>query len=154
MKLSEFKQLIKQSILEEKEKETNDTGAMTPEEEKMVTDYEEEEANKYALDSEEPLDEASPLTKLGRKIGWAGEDWTPQEFAAQIKNLSDETLLKWAKDAEEPFGKGLPNTPLAFQQKLVKIELAKRGLSLDSEESLEELISRTDKIITEWVNKK
>jgi hypothetical protein len=33
------------------------TGAMTPDEEKMVSDYEEEEANKYALDSEEPLEE-------------------------------------------------------------------------------------------------
>lgn len=80
------------------------------------------------------LTEASPLTKLGRKIGWAGEDWTPQEFAAQIKKLSDETLLKWAEGAEEPFGKGIPNTPLAFQQKLVKIELAKRGLTEAQEE--------------------
>jgi hypothetical protein len=30
---------------------------MTPEEEKMVADYEEEEANKYALDKEEPMEE-------------------------------------------------------------------------------------------------
>ncbi len=33
------------------------SGAMTPEEEKMVADYEEEEANKYALDKEEPMEE-------------------------------------------------------------------------------------------------
>lgn len=69
------------------------------------------------------LKEVSSLTKAARKIGWAGEDWTPQEFATQIKKLPDSTLLKWAED-----NKGIPNTPLAFQQKLVKIELAKRGL--------------------------
>ena len=87
------------------------------------------------------MSEASPLTKLGRKIGWAGEDWTPQEFAAQIKKLSDETLLKWAEGAEEPFGKGIPNTPLAFQQKLVKIELAKRGLTEAKEEDAVDTIT-------------
>jgi len=73
------------------------------------------------------LEEVSVLTKLARKIGWAGEDWTPKEFASQIKSLDDETLLKWAKD-----NKGIPNTPLAFQQKLVKIEMAKRGLDQES----------------------
>jgi len=77
---------------------------------------------------EEKLDESSFITKLARKIGWAGEDWTPQEFAAQIKNLSDETLLKWA-ESNKGIGKGIPNTPLAFQQKLVKIEMDKRGIS-------------------------
>jgi hypothetical protein len=75
------------------------------------------------------MNEASPLTKLSRKIGWAGEDWTPQEFASQIKKLPNETLLKWAEG-----NKGISNTPLAFQQKLVKIELAKRGLTESSEQ--------------------
>jgi hypothetical protein len=73
------------------------------------------------------LEEASVLTKLARKIGWAGEDWTPKEFASQIKSLDDEILLKWAED-----NKGISNTPLAFQEKLVKIELAKRGLDQES----------------------
>ena len=58
MRLSEFKQLIKQSILEEKEKETKNTGAMTPEEEEMVADYEREQDAKHALDKEEPMEEA------------------------------------------------------------------------------------------------
>ena len=58
MRLSEFKQLIKQSILEEKEKETKNTGAMTPEEEEMVADYEKEQDAKHALDKEEPMEEA------------------------------------------------------------------------------------------------
>ena len=37
--------------------EAEDSGPMTPEEEKMIDDYEEREANKYALDKEEPLEE-------------------------------------------------------------------------------------------------
>jgi hypothetical protein len=53
MKRSDLKELIKKSMLEVSPK----SGAMTPEEEKMVAGYEEEEANKYALDKEEPLEE-------------------------------------------------------------------------------------------------
>lgn len=53
MKRSDLKELIKKSMLEV----SPNSGAMTPEEEKMVADYEEEEANKYALDKEEPLEE-------------------------------------------------------------------------------------------------
>ena len=43
MKRSDLKELIKKSMLEVAPKK--DSGAMTPEEEKMVADYEEEEAN-------------------------------------------------------------------------------------------------------------
>jgi hypothetical protein len=92
------------------------------------------------------MNEASPITKLGRKIGWAGEDWTPQEFAAQIKKLSDETLLKWA-ESNKGIGKGIPNTPLAFQQKLVKIELAKRGLTEASKDEETEFHKKLDKLV-------
>lgn len=69
------------------------------------------------------LNEGFNLKQVLRKIGWVGESWTPQEFASQIKKLDDATLIAWSKDF-----KGVPNTPLAFQQKLVKIELKKRGL--------------------------
>jgi hypothetical protein len=57
MKRSVIKELIKRSMREVAPK--TDSGAMTPEEEKMVADYEEEEANKHALDSERPMEEAS-----------------------------------------------------------------------------------------------
>jgi hypothetical protein len=73
------------------------------------------------------LEEASATTKFLRKIGWAGEDLTPKELAAKIKKLPDDTLIAWSKDKN-----GIPNTPLAFQQKLVKIEMAKRGLDQES----------------------
>ena len=55
MKLLDLKELIKKSMLEVAPK----SGAMTPEEEKIVADYEEEEANKYALDNERPMEEAA-----------------------------------------------------------------------------------------------
>jgi hypothetical protein len=74
------------------------------------------------------LNEASTTDKFLRKLFW-DPDRTPQELADQIKNLSDEALLKWAKGSPSFLG----NTPLAFQQKLVKIEMDKRGLSLDED---------------------
>jgi hypothetical protein len=74
------------------------------------------------------VNEASNITKILRKIGW-DKDWTPQDYAKQIKNLSDSTLKMWYDDTKK--NKGIPNTPLAFQQKLVKIEMEKRGLNTD-----------------------
>ena len=44
-------------------------------------------------------------------------------MAAQIKTLPNDTLILWSKD-----NKGIPGTPLNFQQRLVKIEMDKRGL--------------------------
>jgi hypothetical protein len=77
-------------------------------------------------DSMESVNEATPIEKIFRKIGWAGDGWTPQDYARQIKNLSDKTLKIWYDSAKSNIG--IPNTPLAFQQKLTKIEMEKRGL--------------------------
>jgi hypothetical protein len=46
---------------------------MTPEEEEMVADYEEEEANKYALDSERSLEEVI------KKADMIVESWTKRK---------------------------------------------------------------------------
>ena len=73
---------------------------------------------------ESVTNEATNIVKILRKLGWAGETWTPQELASQIKNLDNSTLIAWSKD-----NKGIPNTPLAFQMKLVDAEMEKRGLS-------------------------
>lgn len=73
--------------------------------------------------SEESVSESFNIKKVLRKMGWSGETWTPKEFASQIKKLDDDTLKNWASSK-----KGIPNTPLAFQQKLVGIEMKKRGL--------------------------
>ena len=67
MKRSDLKELIKKSMLEV----SPNSGAMTPEEEEMVAGYEEEEANKYALDKEEPLEEAlnKDIKAFGQDLG-------------------------------------------------------------------------------------
>jgi dTDP-glucose pyrophosphorylase len=70
------------------------------------------------------LTESSKLTKTLRKLGWFGDTWTPQEYKTQIRNLSDETLLLWYNSKDTP----IPNTPLDFQHKLVKLEVERRGL--------------------------
>jgi hypothetical protein len=81
------------------------------------------------------LNEASLFQKMLRKAGWAGESWTPQEIASQIKKLPNETLILWSKDSN-----GIPGTPLYFQQKLVKIEMDKRGLKEEIQNTLTEAI--------------
>ena len=70
------------------------------------------------------LTESSKLAKTLRKLGWFGDTWTPQEYKTQIRNLSDETLLLWYNSKDTP----IPNTPLDFQHKLVKLEVERRGL--------------------------
>ena len=78
MKRSDLKELIKKSMLEVSPK----SGAMTPEEEKMVAGYEEEEANKYALDNERPLEEA-----LNKDIKAFGQDLDKAFKAAGFDTL-------------------------------------------------------------------
>ena len=75
----------------------------------------------YSVINEE---ESSYLQKLIRQAGWAGESMTPEDIANQVKKLSDSTLVLWSQSKDSPF----PGTPLEFQQKLVKMEMEKRGL--------------------------
>jgi hypothetical protein len=82
-------------------------------------------------DTNESVNESSKLTKTLRKLGWFGDGWTPQEYKTQIRNLSDETLLLWYNTKDMP----IPNTPLDFQNKLVKHEVERRGLSKIHESS-------------------
>jgi cytidylate kinase len=92
---------------------------------KNLTLYaEKEKSGRWSID--ESINEATPIQKIFRKIGWGGDGWTPQDYARQIKDLSDDTLKIWYDSAKS--NKGIPNTPLAFQQKLTKIEMEKRGL--------------------------
>jgi dephospho-CoA kinase len=92
---------------------------------------------------EKVLSEATPIQKIFRKIGWGGDGWTPQDYAKQIKNLPDSTLKIWYDSANS--NNGIPNTPLAFQQKLTKIEMEKRGLLETVNEEQEQL---DEKLIT------
>ena len=85
MRLKELKDLIKKSMVEVAPK--TDSGAMTPEEEKMVADYEEEEANKYVLDKEEPLEE---ILNIPDDIEW---EWDGQVLD-QVDSYSAEIGLE------------------------------------------------------------
>ena len=58
-------------------------------------------------------------------LGWFGEDRTPLELATQVKGLDSRTLMYW-----NGLDKGWPNTPLAFQTRLVKLEMQKRGIHI------------------------
>ena len=86
MRLKELKDLIKKSMVEVAPKK--DSGAMTPEEEKMVADYEEEKANKYALDKEEPMEE-DILREADEIVAAYAEKKTLKEADLSQANFSD-----------------------------------------------------------------
>ena len=85
MKRSDLKELIKKSMLEVAPKE--DSGAMTPEEEKMVADYEEEEANKHTLEKEEPMEEE----KKGHYVTLKAKDGSHKSTLTNLPNHADQT---------------------------------------------------------------
>jgi len=183
MKKAQLKELIKQSMSEFNDpeyldlmKKADDTGrgyaerdkfrnqaydlkrgAMTPDEERMVSDYEEEEANKYALDSENPLEEGDSddlrsrlaaleeakdmLGQVVEIISYALKGTTHQRHAEAyiLSHLND-----WIDDSGYNMG---------IQQ---YIDALIGGD--DDEESLDEMISRVDSIVESYnskvVNKK
>lgn len=128
------------------------TGAMTPDEERMVSDYEEEEANKYALDSENPLEESRSNSGL-MVIGKTKLDNNAIGDAMEEEGLHAEWNARegyWFFPEEEDMYDELENQ--------LSDLFNRKGINARFEgvfsESLEELISKTDRIITEWVNKK
>ena len=104
MKRSDLKELIKKSMLEV----SPNSGAMTPEEEEMVAGYEEEEANKYALDKEEPMEEGSVI--LNRDEVYA-------KYAPLVKQYMGNGLDRHAAilKAEHDLAKEYGATPLNIQ---------------------------------------
>ena len=108
MKRSDLKELIKKSMLEVAPKE--DSGAMTPEEEKMVADYEEEEANKYAVGpKEEP--------GLGEGSVTLNRDEVYAKYAPLVKQYMKNGLDKHAaiSKAQDVLAKEYGATPLNIQ---------------------------------------
>jgi hypothetical protein len=104
MKRSDLKELIKKSMLEV----SPTSGAMTPEEEEMVAGYEEEEANKYALDKEEPMEEASVILN---------HDEVYAKYAPLVKQYMKNGLDKYAaiSKAQDVLAKEYGATPLNIQ---------------------------------------
>ena len=99
MKKADLKEFIKQTMLETTPKK--DTGAMTPEEEKMVADYEEDEANKYAVDKEEPLEE------VVKKADMIVESWAKKQTMTEEMHGGYLELLEMNPAFEEGVAKVL-----------------------------------------------
>lgn len=143
MKLSEFKQLIKQSILEEKEKETKNTGAMTPEEEEMVAGYEREQDAKHALDKEQPMEEGLSIPD---DIKW---EWDGQVLDQTDYHSAEIGLEGYSPSTGRSFTASVP----AFENG-GDWEWNDGDVDFIEEAPLEEIIRRTDKIVESWNSKK
>jgi hypothetical protein len=140
MKRSDLKELIKKSMLEVSPK----SGAMTPEEEKMVADYEEEEANKYALDKEEPMEEASVI--LNRDEVYA-------KYAPLVKQYMASGLDRLAAitKAEHVLAKEYGATPLNIQSTISDyFDDQDRNATYANEDVLRE----ADEIVAAYAEKK
>ena len=140
MKRSALKELIKRSMLEV----SPNTGAMTPEEEKMVTDYEEEEANKYALDKEEPLEEE--MSKADKVLNRPAHAISFEQMGMIIM-LADELGVN--READE------------FLSRVVSKKAADEYIKqliarIDGEEGMmeEDIIAEADSIVASWAEKK
>ena len=139
MKRSDLKELIKKSMLEV----SPTSGAMTPEEEKMVADYEEEEANKYALDKEEPMEEASVILN---------HDEVYAKYAPLVKQYMDSGLNKHAaiSKAEHVLAKEYGATPLNIQSTISDyFDDQDRNATYANENVLRE----ADDIVAAWAEK-
>lgn len=124
MKKSELKEYIKKSILEGDYLE-DDPKAIDAMDDAMVQDYEEEEEpNKYALDKEEPLEEA--------KI-------SPDNRVAYLENILD---MIWKR------GRG--NNTVDFKS----LAQSAINDMFDEEPMEEDVIAEADKIVESWSKKK
>lgn len=139
MKRSDLKELIKKSMLEV----SPTSGAMTPEEEKMVADYEEEEANKYALDKEEPLEEVGVI--LNRDEVYA-------KYAPLVKQYMESGLNRHAAilKAQDVLAKEYGATPLNIQSTISDyFDDQYRNSTYANEDILRE----ADEIVAAWAQK-
>ena len=139
MKRSDLKELIKKSMLEV----SPTSGAMTPEEEKMVAGYEEEEANKYALDKEEPMEEASVILN---------HDEVYAKYAPLVKQYMKNGLDKYAaiSKAEHVLAKEYGATPLNIQSTISDyFDDQDRNATYANENVLRE----ADEIVAAWAEK-
>jgi hypothetical protein len=117
---------------------------MTPEEEKMVADYEEEEANKYALDKEEPMEEGSVI--LNRDEVYA-------KYAPLVKQYMASGLDRLAAitKAEHVLAKEYGATPLNIQSTISDyFDDQDRNATYANEDVLRE----ADEIVAAYAEKK
>jgi hypothetical protein len=179
MKKAQLKELIKQSMSEFNDpeyldlmKKADDTGrgyaerdafrnqaydlkigAMTPDEERMVSDYEEEEANKYAVGpKEEPsLEEAG---ELRRGSVYLNHDEVYAKYAPLFKKYRAggmskiDAISQATKDLAEEYGATFNNISNSID------DYWKEQYMKDDENPLNEVIKKTDMILESWSKKK
>ena len=141
MKLLHLKELIKRSMQEVAPKK--DSGEMTPEEEEMVAGYEEEEANKYALDKEEPMEEASVILN---------HDEVYAKYAPLVKQYMENGLGRHAAilKAQDVLAKEYGATPLNIQSTISDyFDDQDRNATYANENVLRE----ADDIVAAWAEK-
>ena len=139
MKRSDLKELIKRSMQEV----SPTSGAMTPEEEEMVAGYEEEEANKYALDKEEPMEETSVILN---------HDEVYAKYAPLVKQYMKNGLDKYAaiSKAEHVLAKEYGATPLNIQSTISDyFDDQDRNATYANEN----IIREADEIVAAWAEK-
>ena len=142
MKRSDLKELIKKSMLEV----SPTSGAMTPEEEKMVADYEEEEANKYALDKEEPLEEE----KKGHYVTVKAKDGSHKSTLTNLPNHADQTYSDALRSIER-----LKAVDGRKGKKYVYYVSDKDGNPVSNPSGIteEDILREADEIVAAWAEK-
>lgn len=142
MKRSDLKELIKKSMLEV----SPNTGAMTPEEEKMVADYEEEEANKYALDKEEPLEEEQKLYYVTLKA----KDGSHKSTLTGLPNHVNQTYSGALRSIER-----LKDVDGRKGKKYIYYVSDKDGNPIPNPASIaeEDILREADEIVAAWAQK-
>ena len=137
MKRSELKELIKQSMLEVSPK----GGEMTPEEEKMVADYEEEEANKYAVGPKEEPSLEEEASKAAAILNRPSNRMTFEQMS-MIMMLADELGGEENAKANE-FLSGVVS----------KMEADKYIQELIAKIDQDDVLAEAEKIVAAWAEK-
>ena len=137
MKRSDLKELIKKSMLEVSPK----SGAMTPEEEKMVADYEEEEANKYAVGPKEEPSLEEEMSRADKVLNRPSNSISFEQMG-MIMMLADE--LGENREANE-FLSGVVSRKAADEY--IKQLIAK----IDGDEGV---LAEAEKIVAAYTKKK
>jgi hypothetical protein len=159
MKKAELKELIKQSMMELNN--PKNMGAMTPDEEKMVSDYEEEEANKYALDSDNPLEENTGDIPEDIEWMWDGEVYDRVDYhsgdigleghsPSTGRNYTASVMADYNGDDWDWLNYDIENIEVAT----VKENKNNSRNLRERKEPLSKLVRKADRIVEAWTSKK
>jgi hypothetical protein len=147
MKRSDLKELIKKSMLEVAPKK--DSGAMTPEEEKMVADYEEEREEMDLTSGPSVVPGAVPMRERSVILN---QDEVYAKYAPLVKQYMENGLDKYAaiSKAEDVLAKEYGATPLNIRSTISDyFDDQYRNSTYANENVLRE----ADEIVAAWAEK-